>query len=150
MFPSVMTSYPNPPMLEAAVPSPNTLLVEEVIALLKAGLWPNDAVEPNPGEVPKAGGLPNTGALPNPPVKKQRLSFLSLLTTAEFSAQTPVVLRVVPSWVRIVPTRFPFKDKITFIKSARLPGGKQQTTPTLEPTLSTGLRSKRGREEKMH
>lgn len=78
MFQSVMTSYPNPPMLEAAVPSPNTLPVEEPIALLKAGVWPNDAVEPNAGELPKAGGLPNTGALPNPPVEKQRLSVLSL------------------------------------------------------------------------
>lgn len=78
MFQSVMTSYPNPPMLEAAVPSPNTLPGEEPIALLKAGVWPNDAVEPNAGELPKAGGLPNTGALPNPPAEKQRLSVLSL------------------------------------------------------------------------
>lgn len=67
---SVRTAYPNPPMLEAAVPSPNTLPGEEPIALLKAGAWPNEAVEPNAGELPKAGGLPNTGALPKPPTKK--------------------------------------------------------------------------------
>lgn len=72
------------------MPSPNTFPAEELIALLKAGLWPNDAVEPNAGELPKAGGLPNTGALPNPPVKKQRLSVLSL-NTAYFSAQAPGV-----------------------------------------------------------
>lgn len=75
MSQSVRSSYPKPPMLEAAVPSPNTFPAEELMALLKAGLWPNDAVEPNAGELPKAGGLPNTGALPNPPVERQhRLS----------------------------------------------------------------------------
>lgn len=35
---TVTSSYPNPPMLEAAVPSPNTLPVEEPIGLLKAGV----------------------------------------------------------------------------------------------------------------
>lgn len=54
-------------MFDAAVPSPNTLLVEEVIGLLKAGLVPNDAVPPKAAEPPKDGGLPNTGALPKPP-----------------------------------------------------------------------------------
>lgn len=56
-------------MLEAAVPSPNTLPVEGPMVLLKAGLVPNDAVLPKDGELPKEGGLPNTGALPKPPVK---------------------------------------------------------------------------------
>lgn len=58
---------PNPPMLEAAVPSPNTLPAEGPMALLKPGLEPNDAAAPNAGEPPKEGGLPNTGALPKPP-----------------------------------------------------------------------------------
>lgn len=74
-------------------------------------------------------------------------------TIANCSAQTPVkmvVLHVVWSWVHIVQTHFPFKNKTAFIKSARLSGGKQQIMLTLEPTLSTGLRSKRGREETMH
>lgn len=58
---------PNPPMLEAAVPSPNTLPAEEPIALLNDGADPNAAAPPNAGEPPKEGGLPNTGALPKPP-----------------------------------------------------------------------------------
>lgn len=58
---------PNPPMLAAAVPSPNTLPAEEPMALLKEGLEPNDAAAPNDGETPKEGGLPNTGALPKLP-----------------------------------------------------------------------------------
>lgn len=58
---------PNPPMLDAAVPSPNTLPAEEPMLLLKEGLEPNDAPPPNAGEPPKEGGLPNTGALPKPP-----------------------------------------------------------------------------------
>lgn len=57
-------------MLEAAVPSPNTLLAEEPMGLLKEGLEPNDAPPPNAGEPPKDGGLPNTGALPKPPVER--------------------------------------------------------------------------------
>lgn len=56
-------------MLEAAVPSPNTLPVEEPMALLKEAFEPNDAVPPNAGELPKDGGLPNTGALPKPPAE---------------------------------------------------------------------------------
>lgn len=56
-------------MLEAAVPSPNTLLVEEPMVLLKEAFEPNDAVLPNAGELPKDGGLPNTGALPKPPAE---------------------------------------------------------------------------------
>lgn len=58
-------------MLEAAVPSPNTLLVEEAMLLLKEGLWPKDDVPPNPGELPKEGALPKTGALPKPPVEEK-------------------------------------------------------------------------------
>lgn len=54
-------------MLDAAVPSPNTLPAEEAMLLLKEGLEPNDAPPPNAGEPPKEGGLPNTGALPKPP-----------------------------------------------------------------------------------
>lgn len=54
-------------MLDAAVPSPNTLPVEEPMLLLKDGLAPNDADAPKDGLEPKAGGLPNTGALPKPP-----------------------------------------------------------------------------------
>lgn len=54
-------------MFAAAVPSPNTLPVEEVIGLLKPGLAPNDAVPPKAAEPPKDGGLPKTGALPKPP-----------------------------------------------------------------------------------
>lgn len=56
-------------MLEAAVPSPNTLPVEEPMVLLKEAFEPNDAVAPNAGELPKDGGLPNTGALPKPPAE---------------------------------------------------------------------------------
>lgn len=57
-------------MLEAAVPSPNTLPGEAPRLLLNVGLEPNDAAPPNAGEPPKEGGLPKTGALPNPPVQK--------------------------------------------------------------------------------
>lgn len=57
---------PNPPMLAAAVPSPNTLLAEDPMGLLKEGLEPKDAAPPNAGELPKEGGLPKTGALPKP------------------------------------------------------------------------------------
>lgn len=64
-----VNSYPNPPMLEAAVPSPNTFPAEEPMGLLKEGLVPNDAAPPNAGEPPKEGGLPKTGALPKAPVK---------------------------------------------------------------------------------
>lgn len=85
-----MASYPNPPMLDAAVPSPNTLPPEEPRVLLKPGLWPKDAVEPKAGELPKAGGLPNTGALPKPPVKTPGLSVCSLLSRTVWSAQSPV------------------------------------------------------------
>lgn len=63
-------------MLEAAVPSPNTLLVEEPMLLLKEGLWPKDDVPPNPGELPKEGALPKTGALPKPPVKGENRQVL--------------------------------------------------------------------------
>lgn len=56
-------------MLEAAVPSPNTLPDEEPILLLKEAPEPNDAALPNAGELPKEGGLPNTGALPKPPAE---------------------------------------------------------------------------------
>lgn len=56
-------------MLEAAVPSPNTLAVVEPMVLLKDALEPKDAVPPNAGELPKDGGLPKTGALPKPPVE---------------------------------------------------------------------------------
>lgn len=56
-------------MLEAAVPSPNTLAVLEPMVLLKEALEPNDAVPPNAGELPKDGGLPKIGALPKPPVE---------------------------------------------------------------------------------
>lgn len=62
-------SYPNPPMLAAAVPSPNTLLAEGAMVLLKEGLEPNDAPVPNEGATPKEGRLPNTGGLPKPPVR---------------------------------------------------------------------------------
>lgn len=61
--------HPNPPMLAAAVPSPNTLLAGEPMVLLKEGLEPNAADAPNAGVAPKDGGLPNTGALPKPPVR---------------------------------------------------------------------------------
>lgn len=54
------------------MPSPNTLLAEEPMGLLKDGAEPNAADPPNAGEPPKAGGLPNTGALPKPPVGVQR------------------------------------------------------------------------------
>lgn len=37
---------PNPPMLEAVVPSPNTLLAEGTIGLAKEGVDPNDAPPP--------------------------------------------------------------------------------------------------------
>lgn len=53
-------------MLEAAVPSPNTLPVVEPMVLLNEGLEPNDPTPPNAGEPPKEGGLPNTGAGPKP------------------------------------------------------------------------------------
>lgn len=55
-------------MLEAVVPSPNTLLAEGTIGLAKEGVDPNDAPPPKAWELPKEGGLPNTGALPKPPV----------------------------------------------------------------------------------
>lgn len=58
---------PNPPMLEAAVPSPNTLPADDPRGLLNEGVVPKDAPPPNAGDPPKEGGLPNTGALPNPP-----------------------------------------------------------------------------------
>lgn len=58
-------------MLEAAVPSPNTLLAGDAKALLKEGLEPNDAVLPNAGEPPKEGVLPNTGALAKPPAEEK-------------------------------------------------------------------------------
>lgn len=54
-------------MLEAAVPSPNTLPPDEPMLLVKVAPEPNDAPPPNAGELPKDGGLPNTGALPKPP-----------------------------------------------------------------------------------
>lgn len=63
-------SYPNPPMLEAAVPSPKTLPADEGMLPLKEGLAPNAAAPPNAGGLPKEGGLPNTGPLPKPPVEK--------------------------------------------------------------------------------
>lgn len=61
-------------MLEAAVPSPNTLPVEEPMLLLKEAPEPNDAAPPKAGELPKEGGLPNTGALPKPPVDTKKAS----------------------------------------------------------------------------
>lgn len=148
MFQSVMTSYPNPPMLEAAVPSPNTLPVEEVMALLKAGVWPNDAVEPNAGGLPKPGGLPKTGALPKPPVEKQQLSVLNVFTTATVLLRTQCNCGLILGSCR--PNTLSFKDKMNFIKSARLSGGTHQITLTFEPTLSTSLTSLRGWEEKVH
>lgn len=57
-------------MLEAAVPSPNTLPAVEPMLLLNEGLEPNDAAVPNAGEPPKEGGLPNTGALPKAPTER--------------------------------------------------------------------------------
>lgn len=54
-------------MLDAAVPSPNTLPPDDPNGLLKEVPAPNAAALPNAGELPKAGGLPNTGALPKPP-----------------------------------------------------------------------------------
>lgn len=89
-------------MLEAAVPSPNTLPVVEPIALLKAGRWPNDAVEPNAWGLPKAGGLPNTGALPKPPVEQQWLTVFMPLPTANCSVR---------SWVHIAQANLPLKLK---------------------------------------
>lgn len=62
-------SYPNPPMLEADVPSPNTLPAVEPMLLAKEGLEPNAAAPPNAGEPPKEGGLPNTGADPKPAIE---------------------------------------------------------------------------------
>lgn len=59
---------PNPPVLAAAVPSPNTLPPVEPRGLVKAGAEPNAGTPPNPGDPPKVGGLPNTGAAPKPPV----------------------------------------------------------------------------------
>lgn len=59
-------------MLEAAVPSPNTLPAEGTMLLGKEGLEPNVAPVPNAWELPKEGGLPNTGALPKPPVVGER------------------------------------------------------------------------------
>lgn len=56
-------------MLEAAVPSPNTLPADELMLLLNEALEPKAAPPPNAGELPKEGGLPNTGALPKPPVE---------------------------------------------------------------------------------
>lgn len=64
-------AYPNPPMLAAAVPSPNTLPADDPMGLLNEGLEPKDAPAPNAGEPPKDGGLPNTGALPKPPVGRK-------------------------------------------------------------------------------
>lgn len=60
-------AYPNPPVLAAAVPSPNTLPPVEPRGLVKAGAEPNAGTPPNPGDPPKVGGLPNTGAAPKPP-----------------------------------------------------------------------------------
>lgn len=58
---------PNPPALAAAVPSPNTLLAEELIGDRKLGTPPNAGDPPKDGPPPKAGGLPNTGAAPKLP-----------------------------------------------------------------------------------
>lgn len=58
---------PNPPVLAAAVPSPNTLPPVEPRGLVKVGAEPNAGTPPNPGDPPKVGGLPNTGAAPKPP-----------------------------------------------------------------------------------
>lgn len=71
-------SYPNPPMLDAAVPSPNTLLAVEPMLLVNEGLEPNDAALPNAGEPPKEGGLPNTGAVPNPATEQKTEKCLQL------------------------------------------------------------------------
>lgn len=59
---------PNPPLLAAAVPSPNTLPPVEPSGLANAGAEPNAGTPPNPGDPPNVGGLPNTGAAPKPPV----------------------------------------------------------------------------------
>lgn len=64
---STLVSYPNPPALAAAVPSPNTLPPVEPRGLEKVGADPNAGDPPKEGELPKAGGLPNTGAAPKPP-----------------------------------------------------------------------------------
>lgn len=56
-------------MLEADVPSPNTLPAVEPMLLAKEGLEPNAAAPPNAGEPPKEGGLPNTGADPKPAIE---------------------------------------------------------------------------------
>lgn len=64
----VLLPNPNPPVLAAAVPSPNTLPPFEPSGLEKFGAEPNAGTPPNPGDPPNVGGLPNTGAAPNPPV----------------------------------------------------------------------------------
>lgn len=62
----VLLPNPNPPVLAAAVPSPNTLPPFEPSGLEKFGAEPNAGTPPNPGDPPNVGGLPNTGAAPNP------------------------------------------------------------------------------------
>lgn len=101
-------------MLEAAVPSPNTLLVVEPMALLKPGLWPNDAVEPKAGELPKAGGLPNTGALPKLPGGKNKQTTAPAYCLILMMLQIPVE----PAVQRVVSLLR--SRKVTSIKSARL------------------------------
>ncbi len=73
-------------MLEAAVPSPNTLPAEEPMLLLKEAFEPKDAAPPNAGELPKEGGLPNTGALPKPPIEVKQINVLT--NTVKESSRT--------------------------------------------------------------
>lgn len=68
VLPPLLLPNPNPPVLAAAVPSPNTLPLVEPRGLEKPGAVPNVGAPPKPGDPPKVGGLPNTGAAPNPPV----------------------------------------------------------------------------------
>lgn len=135
-------------MLDAAVPSPNTFPDEEPMALLKAGLWPNEAVEPNAGELPKAGGLPNTGVLPKPPVHKPWLSVSSLRPRLLRSEPWGGPGRLIPG-VHGVQTRFPSSSN-DFNEISEALEENTQSPPTLEPTLSCGLRRKRGGGEMMH
>lgn len=147
MVHTVTSSYPNPPMLEAAVPSPNTFPVEEPIGLLKAGVWPNDAVEPNAWGLPKAGGLPNTGALPKPPVEQKQLP---VFPSSELFWSAPG-LNEGPTWGLMLgsycPDKTSFQVKMTWITSARLPGGKQQKHADIWAPVSGG---KEAEEEETH
>lgn len=86
-------AHPNPPTLEAAVPSPNTFAVEvgPPNGLLNEGAEPKLDGPPKAGEPPKEGGLPNTGALPKPPEKHtRRLTELNISTQQKKNDREPL------------------------------------------------------------